>query len=156
MKTAIHFASAVVLLLLRGSVLFAQPISPHPEFYVSPTGDDSNPGAIKAPWRTIQHAADAATAGSTVNVRAGVYQERVTINASGNASDGYITFRSYPGETAVLDAGHFTPDGRSGVLTIRTRVTYESRALKFGTTAPPNIGAPHGHQRDGAGVTSNC
>ena len=75
-------------------------------FYVATTGNDSNPGTQAAPWRTIQHAADTARAGSTVNVRGGIYEELVSINASGNASDGFITFRSYPGETAVLDASH--------------------------------------------------
>lgn len=90
-------------------------------YYVSTTGSDSNPGTRTAPWRTIQHAADTARAGSTVNVRRGVYEELVSINVSGNASDGFITFRSYPGETAVLDAQHFTPDGRQGVLTIHNQ-----------------------------------
>jgi hypothetical protein len=90
-------------------------------FYVATAGNDSNPGTQISPWRTIQHAADAARAGSIVNVRAGIYEELVSINASGNASDGYITFRSYPGETAILDAEHFTPAGRSGILTIHDR-----------------------------------
>ena len=90
-------------------------------FYVSKTGDDSNPGTQTAPWRTIQHAADTVRAGGTVNVRGGIYEERVTIKASGNATDGYITFRSYPGETAVLDAEHFVPDGRSAILTIHNQ-----------------------------------
>src|SRR5947207_12563865 len=85
-------------------------------FYVSTTGADSNPGTQTAPWRTVQHASDTARAGSTVNVRGGVYEELVSIKASGNASDGFITFRSYPGETAVLDAGHFAPSERQGVL----------------------------------------
>ena len=78
-------------------------------FYVSTTGDDLNPGTQTAPWRTVQHAADTARAGSTVNVRGGIYEELVSINASGNSSDGYITFRSYPGETAILDADAFHP-----------------------------------------------
>jgi hypothetical protein len=90
-------------------------------FYVSTTGDDSNPGTETAPWRTIQHATDVVRAGGTVNVRGGVYEELVTIKASGNATDGFITFRSYPGETAVLDAGQFTPSGRQGVLTIHNQ-----------------------------------
>ena len=90
-------------------------------FYVSAAGDDANPGSQRAPWRTVQHAADTARAGSTVNVRGGIYEERVSINASGNASDGFITFKSYPGETAVLDAGHLVPEGRSGVLTIHNQ-----------------------------------
>src|SRR5438105_15875558 len=83
--------------------------------------DDSNPGTQTAPWRTVQHAADTVRAGSTVNVRGGVYEELVSIKASGNATDGYITLRSYPGETAVLDAEHCTPSGRSGILTIQNK-----------------------------------
>ncbi len=90
-------------------------------FYVSATGNDANPGTQGAPWRTVEHAAETARAGSTVNVRGGVYEERVSIGASGNASDGYITFRSYPGETAILDATHLIPDGRSGLLTIHNQ-----------------------------------
>jgi hypothetical protein len=90
-------------------------------FYVSTTGADSNLGTETAPWRTIQHAAETARAGSTVNVRGGIYEELVSIKASGNASDGFITFRSYPGETAVLDAGHFAPSERQGVLTIQDK-----------------------------------
>ncbi len=90
-------------------------------FYVSKAGDDSNPGTQTAPWRTIQHAADVVRAGSTVNVRGGIYEERVNIKASGNATEGYITFRSYPGETAILDAEHLAPDGRSGLLTIQNK-----------------------------------
>ena len=90
-------------------------------FYVATTGNDSNAGTEASPWRTVQHAADTARAGSTVNVRGGIYEELVSINASGNASDGFITFRSYPGETAILDAEHFTPSGRQGVLTIHNQ-----------------------------------
>ena len=90
-------------------------------FYVSTAGNDSNPGTQTAPWRTVQHAAETARAGNTVNVRGGVYEELVSINVSGNATDGYITFRSIPGETAILDAEHFTPAGRQGVLTIHNQ-----------------------------------
>ena len=100
------------------SSAFGQPNS---SFYVSMTGDDSNPGTQTAPWRTVQHAADTVRAGSTVNVRGGVYEELVSIKASGNPTDGFITFKSYPGETAVLDAGHITPSGRSGILTIQNK-----------------------------------
>jgi hypothetical protein len=121
MKTARRVAAAVALLFFPGGLLSAQPASARHEFYVSPTGDDSNRGTMEAPWRTIQHAADTATAGCTVNVRGGTYTERVTINASGNSRDGFVTFRSYPGETAVLDGGRFTPDGRSGMFVIPSK-----------------------------------
>src|SRR5580704_14598514 len=110
--------SALVILLAWASAAFGQPNS---SLYVSRAGDDSNPGTQTAPWRTVQHAVDTVRAGGTVNVRRGVYEELVTINASGNATDGFITLRSYPGETAVLEAEHFTPSGRSGVLTISNK-----------------------------------
>jgi hypothetical protein len=121
LKPAKYSASPVVLLFVSGSALWAQPISSRPAFYVSPAGDDSNPGTMQAPWRTIQYAADKATSGSTVHVRGGVYEERVTINMSGNARDGYVTFRSYSGETATLDGTCLTPDGRSGMLVIQNK-----------------------------------
>jgi len=110
--------STVVLLFACVSAAFGQPNS---SFYVATTGSDSNPGTQSAPWRTVQHAADTARAGSIVNVRGGIYEELVNINASGNASDGFITLRSYPGETAVLDATRFTPTGRQAVLTIHNQ-----------------------------------
>jgi len=99
------------------SVVVAEPNS----FYVSTAGDDTNPGTQAAPWRTIQHAADTARAGSIVNVRGGIYEERVSINVSGNSNDGYVTFRSYPGEIAILDGEHLTPDRRSGMLVIHNK-----------------------------------
>jgi hypothetical protein len=112
----VKFLSLVMFVCVSGA--FGQSNS---SFYVSTTGADSNPGTQTAPWRTVQHAADTVPPGSTVNVRGGVYEELVSIKASGNATDGYITFRSYPGEKAVLDAEHFAPEDRSGILTIHNQ-----------------------------------
>jgi len=121
-------------------------------YYVSTAGSDSNPGTETAPWRTVQHAADTARAGSTVNVRGGVYEELVSINASGNASDGFITFRSYPGEKAILDAEHFTPSGRQAVLTIHNQsyVRIEGFEIRNFHTAEHRL-APLGISVMGAG-----
>jgi len=121
-------------------------------FYVSTAGNDSNPGTETAPWRTVQHAADTARAGSTVKVRGGIYEELVNINASGNASDGFITFRSYPGETAILDAEHFTPSGRQAVVTIHNQsyVKVESFEIRNFHTGEHRL-APLGISVMGAG-----
>jgi hypothetical protein len=107
----------LALLSLCVSAVFAEPNS----FYVSTAGDDANPGTQAVPWRTIQHAADMVRAGSTVNVRGGIYEERVSINVSGNSNDGYVTFRSYPGEIAILEGEHLTPDRRSGMLVVHNK-----------------------------------
>ncbi len=142
------FLSLVVLFVCVSGALGQSNSS----FYVSTTGADSNPGTQTAPWRTVQHAADTVRAGSTVNVRGGVYEELVSIKASGNATDGFITFRSYPGETAVLDAEHFAPSGRSGVLTIQNKsyVRIEGFEIRNFRTAAHQL-APLGISVMGAG-----
>jgi hypothetical protein len=121
-------------------------------FYVSTAGNDSNPGTQSSPWRTVQHAADTVRAGGTVNVRGGVYEELLNIKASGNATDGFITFRSYPGETAILDAQHFTPSGRQGVLTIHNQsyIRIEDFEIRNFHTAEHRL-APLGISVMGAG-----
>lgn len=139
----------LVMLGLCGCGAFGQRNS---TFYVSTTGNDANAGTQAAPWRTIQHAADTARAGSTVEVRGGVYEELLTLPASGNATDGYITFRSYAGETAVLDAEHFTPQGRSAIVTIHNKsyVRIEGFEIRNFRTAEHRL-APLGISVMGAG-----
>ncbi len=139
----------LVMFLVCVSVASGQP---NTSFYVSTTGNDSNPGTQTAPWRTVQHAADTVRAGSTVNVRGGIYEEIVNIKASGNATDGYITFRSFPGETAVIDAEHFAPEGRSGILTVlnKSYIRIEGFEIRNYRTAEHRL-APLGISVMGAG-----
>jgi len=91
-------------------------------FFVSTTGNDANAGTSSAPWRTIQHAANTVHAGDTVQVLGGVYNESVTIPSSGNATAGYITFESAPGQTAIVDGtGINVGKGQEfGLFTLRT------------------------------------
>ena len=49
-------------------------------YYVSASGSDSNIGTSDAPFRTIQKAANTASAGDIVTVNAGTYNEVVTIS----------------------------------------------------------------------------
>lgn len=42
-------------------------------YWVGASGDDAGPGTRAQPWLTLQHAVDAAPAGSTVKVRTGTY-----------------------------------------------------------------------------------
>jgi parallel beta-helix repeat protein len=71
--------------------------------FVASTGDDRGPGTMTQPWRTLQHAANLAVAGQTVNVRSGTYHEVLTISHSGSSTKGPIIFQSFPGEHAILD-----------------------------------------------------
>lgn len=71
-------------------------------FCVAPNGDDRSPGTPERPWRSIQHAATQLAPGRTVCVRAGVYEEAVTIRAGGTAAAG-ISLENFPGERPVID-----------------------------------------------------
>jgi hypothetical protein len=73
-------------------------------FYVSPRGNDANAGTdLQHAWRHIQQAMNAATPGSTVIVEPGVYREKLTVNVSGDAVNGFTTFQA---------KGRVTIDGR--------------------------------------------
>src|SRR5690349_15174601 len=76
MRGSMKFSILLLLLSCAGQALSQV----NSLFYVSVAGSDSNPGSEAAPWRTVQHAADTARAGSTVNVRGGIYEELVSIN----------------------------------------------------------------------------
>jgi hypothetical protein len=99
-----------------------------PQLFVATNGDDGNPGTKDQPWRTIQKAMDSATPGSTVNIRAGTYNERLSVNVSG-ATNAPIVFQPYgfgaspscggytgadcAGENVVLDYGYLGTVGDS-------------------------------------------
>lgn len=90
-------------LVFLAIVVFVSTTTAHAaERFVSLTGNDANPGTASAPFRTITKASSIALPGDVVSVRGGVYSEAVSIRAKGTAS-ARITFRSYPGERAILD-----------------------------------------------------
>jgi len=70
--------------------------------YVSPSGDDGNPGTSPgAPLQTVQRAADLAQAGDLVLIQPGVYRESVSVPRSGTPTQP-IVFRGN-GAGAILD-----------------------------------------------------
>jgi hypothetical protein len=93
-----------ILLLLASSHL-----AHSATYYVATNGNDAWPGTLGQPWKTIQKAANTLAPGDTVLVCGGVYSSPVTVNVSGSASGGYITFANHPGETPVIDASGITP-----------------------------------------------
>ena len=108
------FRSVFLLAALVPATLFAQSGS---TFYVSKSGHDTNSGSFTAPWLTIQHAANTVTAGATVYVEAGVYNESVNFPNSGTASEP-ITFINYPGATPAIDGTGLAVNGTQGLINI--------------------------------------
>src|SRR5665213_2031842 len=72
------------------------------EFHVAVSGNDSNPGAKSAPFRTIQHAADVARPGDMITVHEGVYRERVSPPRGGKSNRKRIVYRAAPGEKVEI------------------------------------------------------
>jgi hypothetical protein len=100
-------------------------------FFVSTTGGDSASGSKRHPWRTIQRAANAVPAGSTVEIRGGVYRERVTVRVSG-APHAWITFRNYRGEHVRLDGTGLGPyEGIAGLVAIDSRAYVAVQGLEI-------------------------
>jgi len=64
--------------------------------FVAPNGNDSNPGDISQPYRTIQHCASTVSSGWTCAIRAGTYRETVTPNSG-------VTIMAYNFESVVVD-----------------------------------------------------
>jgi len=83
--------------LLLGSFLRAQ-------IFVSPVGDDNNPGTIDLPYKSLAKAVTVAGPDSLIYMRGGVYNDSTThtLNKSGTL-DHYIKVWAYPGETPILD-----------------------------------------------------
>jgi len=75
------------------------------DYYVSPTGSDSNAGSLTAPFATLQKGNDVAVAGDTVWLRGGNYQntKQIKLNKSGKSDAARIKFWAYQAEVPVLD-----------------------------------------------------
>lgn len=71
-------------------------------WFVATNGSDQNPGTYTQPFRTIQHAADAASAGDIVDIRGGTYHETVVPHHSGTSS-AMITFQAFGNEAVTID-----------------------------------------------------
>jgi hypothetical protein len=85
------------------------------KYYVSPTGDDSNPGTIIQPFKTPEKAFSLSSAGDLIYIRGGVYTPAVTTNNYGfrltgkaGTAGNLIKLWAYPGETPVFDLSSLT------------------------------------------------
>jgi parallel beta-helix repeat protein len=118
------------LRILPFFALFIAPLANAGNYYVATNGNDSNPGTLSSPWRTISKAANTLVAGDTVSIRAGTYQEQVRPKNSGNAS-GFITYTAYPGETVTIDGSRGLNLKWSGIFDITNRRYLQVSDLHF-------------------------
>ncbi|MET7686846.1 right-handed parallel beta-helix repeat-containing protein [Streptomyces sp. NPDC005483] len=106
--------SAVLMTALPATEASAAPAT----LIVATNGNDTAPGTLDRPLRTVQRAVDLAKPGDTIAVRAGTYAltDNITIATSGTASQP-ITLGAYQSERVVIDgeqlAASHTPVGGS-------------------------------------------
>lgn len=83
------------------------------EFHVATTGDDHAPGSAASPFLTIRRGLDAAQAGDTIYLHAGVYAEGVSTEdgpiRGGTSWADALTIAAWPGDTVVLRPRKGTP-----------------------------------------------
>lgn len=89
------------LLLVLGVFLFLWSYS-QTNYYVSPTGSDTNNGSADNPWKTIQYGVDHISAGDTLNIMNGNYQGKIDLNNSGS-SGSLITIRAVANADVVIN-----------------------------------------------------
>ncbi len=70
-------------------------------YYVAPNGNNTNPGTLSQPFRTIQKCASLATPGTACLIRAGTYRETVKPPVSG-AAGLPIVFMPYNKESVIV------------------------------------------------------
>lgn len=123
-----------------------------PTIVVAVNGDDSAPGTLARPLRTIQKAVDKARPGDIIAVRGGTYgmTDNITITTSGTASQP-ITLESYQGDRVVVDgeqlpASH-TPVG--GSIPRAERGAIHQEASHWRISGLEIVNGPYGIYCDG-------
>ena len=112
-------------LLLMISLCLSSVISNATTYYISPTGSDSNPGTLAAPFKTWERISaprwsNLLQPGDIVYIRGGVYSSPHATNGddgvacywsgiNGSVSQ-LITIMNYPGEHPILDCSNMLPN----------------------------------------------
>lgn len=94
-------------------------------YYVSPSGNDANNGtSIATAWQTFQKALNSATAGSTVYILAGTYNEKTTLGVSGTAGSP-IVFRNYNTDIVIIDGTGITSQDEILAISDKSYITFQ-------------------------------
>jgi Right handed beta helix region len=79
------------------------------EYFVAPTGSDTNLGTMASPFATLQKGNDVAAAGDTVWLRAGTYfsTRQIVLSRSGTSNTNRTKFWAYQNEVPILDCSRY-------------------------------------------------
>lgn len=119
----------VICLILSSLIIFCligvgctknrEPLFSDPNtYYVATNGNDSNPGTIESPLRSIMAGLNKAMPGYKILVRSGIYNEKIIFPKSGKSGFN-ITLKAYPGENPIIDGTGLSVNGKEALITIR-------------------------------------
>lgn len=115
-------------------------------FFVSPSGDDSNPGTQNAPWKTFGKAAKTLVAGDTAVVMDGVYTEPQILFTTSGEESRPITIRAQNRHKAILSS---TSGCAPNISIYASHVVIEGIRSSI---SPSNVACPSHNSADGTGV----
>ncbi len=124
------------------------------DYHLSPTGSDGGAGNAAQPWKTFAHAVAQLAAGDTLNLRAGIYVERLILPAKNGTAESPIVIRAFESEVAAIDGATLTvpTGGRAGLVVLENCNHVHVRGLEvrnYETTAAART--PVGIQIEGSG-----
>ncbi len=89
-------------------------------------GDDSNPGTVLEPWLTFAHADTQISAGDTVRIRGGTYDQRMLPSFSGS-SGALVTYTNHESEEVIVRGVM----GQEEIVRLHSRAYYVIDGIKF-------------------------
>jgi len=87
-------------------------------YYISPSGSNSNNGLLATPWQTIQYGIGQANNGDTLNLFTGTYNEKVNVTKS-------LTIRNQTGNMPILSGTGVTTQDAMIAITNQSNVTID-------------------------------
>ena len=99
------------------------------EYWVSPSGDDSNEGSIDRSWQTIGYSLSKVKHGDVIHVRGGIYSETLKITQSGKPNQP-ISLQAYQDEVPILDGRGIEVKGRTSMVLFEGCESFYSERLR--------------------------
>lgn len=119
------------------------------DWFVSPTGNDANPGTLAAPFATLTKAISVVQPGQIIFMRGGTYLPNSTIRfTNSGTANARIHLLAYPGETPYLN---FTnqpyADANRGLLFTTSANYWTVKGLEIGYAGDNGIKVEGSHHR---------
>jgi hypothetical protein len=121
----LHLIAVVIVLSLVALPLVSETAAYATNYYISPTGNDSNHGTLTDPFASITKAQSAAFSGDTVYLRGGIYKNFTIADSDSNynyvhdITKSDITYKAYSAsEIPVFDFSNVTTDKRVAAFRI--------------------------------------